>query len=537
MVGDVRVGTMVRIDLHGRRVGAWVIDVVDEPATDRPLKPLAKITGAGPTPDIVALTEWGAWRWAGRRQALLRAASPLRAFPEPRPVPVGRVADSGLSAEEVVEVVRIAPANDRLPLILQTVHDAPALIVTPTVGSAAALAGRLRQRGVAVALVPEDWRRAAAGEITVVGARAAAWAPAPDARTIVVLDEHDEALQEERAPTWHARDVCVERARRAGMRCVLVSPCPSLESVHLVRGRLDADERAERQGWAPIEPIDLRAEDPASGLLSRRTTALVRSDQIVLCVLNRTGRARLLACHACAAVARCSVCGAASVQYDSDELICLRCGELRPRVCLECFGTRLRTIRAGTARVRDELEALAGEPVGEVTARTDALPEGRVLVGTEALLRRVTRADVAIFLDFDQELLAPRFRATEQAMALLALASRAVGGRRRGGRVVVQTRMPDHEVLDAAGRGDPGLIVKPETQRRIDLGLPPFAALAAISGAAADTYVSALRTEVRSAADGTRLARAPDHRALCDALAAVSRPPGRMRIEVDPLRI
>jgi hypothetical protein len=37
--------------------------------------------------------------------------------------------------------------------------------------------------------------------------------------------------------------------------------------------------------------------------------------------------------------------------------------------------------------------------------------------------------------------------------------------------------------------------------------------------------------------DGGRwLIRAPDHRALCDALAAVPRPAGRLRIEVDPLR-
>ena len=53
----------------------------------------------------------------------------------------------------------------------------------------------------------------------------------PVVGAVVVLDEHDEALQEERAPTWHARDVAVERARRAGATCVLVSPVPTLEAV------------------------------------------------------------------------------------------------------------------------------------------------------------------------------------------------------------------------------------------------------------------------------------------------------------------
>ena len=43
-----------------------------------------------------------------------------------------------------------------------------------------------------------------------------------------------------------------------------------------------------------------------------------------------------------------------------------------------------------------------------------------MIVGTEAALHRVTETDVVAFLDFDQELLAPRYRASEEAFALLA---------------------------------------------------------------------------------------------------------------------
>jgi primosomal protein N' (replication factor Y) len=38
-------------------------------------------------------------------------------------------------------------------------------------------------------------------------------------------------------------------------------------------------------------------------------------------------------------------------------------------------------------------------------------------------------------------------------------------------------------------------------------------------------------------ADGTWLVRAPDHRTLADALARAPRPPGRLRVEVDPMRL
>jgi primosomal protein N' (replication factor Y) len=97
-------------------------------------------------------------------------------------------------------------------------------------------------------------------------------------------------------------------------------------------------------------------------------------------------------------------------------------------------------------------------------------------------------------------------------------------------------------VLDAAVRADPGRLVAVERERRRDLRLSPFAALALVSGAAAEAFVARLGTflsavEVQGPLDARYLLRAPDHRTLCDAIAAVDRPPGRLRIEVDPLRL
>jgi primosomal protein N' (replication factor Y) len=43
--------------------------------------------------------------------------------------------------------------------------------------------------------------------------------------------------------------------------------------------------------------------------------------------------------------------------------------------------------------------------------------------------------------------------------------------------------------------------------------------------------------ELLGPADGRWLVRAPDHRALCDALAGIERPPGRLRVAVDPPRV
>ena len=162
-------------------------------------------------------------------------------------------------------------------------------------------------------------------------------------------------------------------------------------------------------------------------------------------------------------------------------------------------------------------------------------------VGTEAVLHRLPQADVVAFLDLDTELLAPRYRAAEQAMALIVRGARLAGSRLGGGRVLLQTFLPDHEVVRAALLADPGRLVAPETARRQLLSLPPFGALAAVSGSGGQEFVDALRAvpglRVGGGPGDVSLVRAPSWDELGHALVATPRPKGsRLRIEVDPAR-
>jgi primosomal protein N' (replication factor Y) len=562
-VGDrVQVGDVVRIDLHGRRVGGWVVAVDVEPPQGRALRPLAKRSGLGPPADLIELAGWAAWRWAGRAASILRTASPPRVVArlpsaprQPAWVGVRTHADGAgpaigpLTAEALEQgrsILRLPPGADLTNVAVAAASLGPALVLCPSAVLADRVAARLRRDGLPVAQHPDGWATGAAGA-TVVGTRAAVWTPVGDLAAVVVLDEHDESHQQEQAPTWHARDVALERAARAGVPCVLTSPCPSLEALDC--GPLLVPERGrELAGWPVVEVVDRRSEEPGrAGLFSPALVRLVREPGRVLCVLNRTGRAQLLACNACAELARCDVCGS-SVEQPGDALRCRRCGATRPTVCLICGSNRFKNLRAGVSRVREELEALVGEPVAEVTASAgaDAAPHARIVVGTEAVLQRGMRADAVAFLDLDQEVLAPRYRAVEQAFALVARAARVVAGSgparggRAGGRLLLQTRLPEHEVVEAALHADPGRVAEAERARRSLLRFPPFAALAEVSGAAAPAFMDALgrpdAVDVAPVGEGRWLLRAPDHGTLCDALASTPRPPGRLRIEVDPLR-
>jgi primosomal protein N' (replication factor Y) len=204
----------------------------------------------------------------------------------------------------------------------------------------------------------------------------------------------------------------------------------------------------------------------------------------------------------------------------------------------------MRNLRAGVSRVREELEALVREPVADLTSESETVIGGtgtRIVIGTEAALHQIDEASVVAFLDFDQELLAPRYRASEEALALLVRAARLLGSRELGGRLLIQTRLPDHDVVQAALHADPSRLSRADAERREMLRLPPSRAIAAVSGVAAQSWIDALGSpsgvEVLGPADGRWLLRADDHQLLCDVIGAVPRPSGRLRIEVDPLRL
>ena len=553
-VPEIRVGTMVRIPLHGRRVGGWVTELDVEPPSGVTLASITKVTGWGPPPEVFDLAGWAAWRWAGRRATILRTASPpgaVRAVPDRRARVAGpargatdpefaAVIDEALSLP--VATVRLPPAMSALPILRVACERGPILVAAPTLPMVRAHARDLRRAGVPVAMLPDDWAMARSGWSSVLGSRAAAWAPIAAPGAIVVLDEHDEALAQEQAPTWHARDVLVERARRLGIPCVLVSPIPSLEAM-ACGPVLTLPRSTERAGWPTVTVIDRRGDAPGSGLFSERIVDVLRSDARVVCILNRKGRARLLACGSCGAIGSCERCASAVVQSDAGVLVCPRCAAERPVICTECGATSMRTIRAGVSRVREELEALVREPVADISAdggTRDA--HTRVVVGTEAALHVLARdaVDVVVFLDLDQELHAPQYRAAEQAMALLVRAARLVGGRDTG-RLVLQTRRPDHEVVRAIVAADPTIVSAAEATRRELLGFPPVRAMALVSGASAPVWIEALGSrpdvEVLGPDDGRWILRAGSHPVLCDAIASVPRPPGRLRIDVDPLRV
>ena len=493
---NVKVGSIVRVELQGRRVDAWVIDEVVRPGLIK-FKDVISLLSEGPSEEVVQLSQWAAQRFCGPVRAVLSSASPSLRIKKLGTRHSGAARKSGqrgvvAEAEELFDNQRggvlVWPAPRPLRPVLESgISRGRTLVVTPSVGFARTIAQALRREGLSVALMPDDWQRAAEGVDVVVGARSAVWASIPELKSIIVLDEHDERLQDERSPTWHSRDVAIERARALGIPCLLVSPLPTVSATHWAGSQAVRFVEPASGDWPSIEVVDPYSdlgdeEKPQFGLLSSRLIEVLRDkSKTVVCILNTKGRSRLLSCKACKAIIRCEKCDAAVIQNEEGILECNRCGAHRPATCQSCSSNALALLRKGVAKMRDEIEKAALRQVVELSAETTVAANAASLVyiGTEAALHRVSSADVVVFLDFDNELFAPTYRAGEQAWTLLIHATRLLKGSCKA-LIVLQSQDASNTQYADFVLPDPQSLIEREQKKRKVMQLPPYAAMARV---------------------------------------------------------
>ena len=350
----------------------------------------------------------------------------------------------------------------------------------------------------------------------VVGPRSAVFAPLENLGLVVVDEEHEASYKQfDPAPRYHARDVAVMRAHRAGAVCVLGSATPSLETVANVRAgkyvRLPMPERVPVGGRAPaplpeVRVVDLTREReirrlrgalsfPLREAISER---LARGEQTIL-LQNRRGYAPVLQCEDCGHTPMCRDCAVSlTVHKPTRNLRCHTCGraERLPRECPSCGSPDLRQLGAGTQRVEEELadvfpEARVLRMDLDTTTRRgahrkllDAFGRGEadILLGTQMVAKgldfpRVTLVGV---VEADTGMLLPDFRAAERAFQLMAQVAGRAGRHDLPGEVLLQTRNPDHPAIRFALAHDVAGFAAHEMAERQMLHYPPFARLVGV---------------------------------------------------------
>lgn len=397
------------------------------------------------------------------------------------------------------------------------------LFLAPEIGLTPQLIDRLRSRFAAAIGVlhsqrsdgerADVWRAAQAGDADiVVGTRSAIFTPMRCLGLVVVDEEHDGSYKQADGLRYHARDVALKRAQDATCPILLGSATPALETLHNAhQGRythIRLSERATGAHMPPIKLIDVRSRPLDGGLsdplLARIAPHLEAGNQVML-FINRRGFAPALACHDCGWIAPCERCDAPlTVHRGGAQLLCHHCGaaDSAPAQCPSCGSRSLLSLGAGTQRVAGALRSRFPDVAvarfdrdsmarkGRLEAQLADVANGttQLLVGTQMLAKghdfaRLTCVGV---LDVDGGLFSADFRAAEHMAQVVTQVAGRAGRGELPGEVWLQTRNPDHPLLQRLLGGGYAGFCRAALADREATALPPFGYLALLRAEAHD---------------------------------------------------
>ncbi|HEY8430825.1 MAG TPA: primosomal protein N', partial [Sandaracinaceae bacterium] len=402
-----------------------------------------------------------------------------------------------------------------------------ALLLVPEIALTPQLVGRFRARfgdGIAVlhsGLTDKQryaaWRALRRGEVRLaIGARSALFAPVPDLGVIVVDEEHDPSFKQEEGFRYHARDLAILRAHRAGALCILGSATPSLESYTRARegriGLLELPSRATSHALPSVEIVDLRRHGAGptghpliTGPLHRALERCLGEGGQAILFLNRRGFSPTLRCGACGELVQCPACSVTLTEHRrAGVLRCHYCDYATPVTtqCPACKRHALEPLGLGTEKLEDALAA-AFAPAKVARLDRDTAVGGAAI---EAVLDRVRRREIDILVGTqmvtkghdlpgvtlvgvvlaDQSLAFPDFRAAERTFQLLSQVAGRAGRGDRPGEVVLQTFRPEEPAIAFARSHDYAAFYRRELESRREHGYPPFGRLVAVRVDAGD---------------------------------------------------
>jgi primosomal protein N' (replication factor Y) len=539
----VRAGSRVRVRFAGRLVDAFVLERRDSTDHEGTLAFVERAVGEPVlTAETTQLFRAVADRYAGTFVDVVRLGVPPRharaesaqsadsAGHLPAPPAAGPAADSHWgryrAGEAFLSAVRAGrparavwsalPSEAWAARLAEAAHAAlsggrGAVIVVPDLRDLARLdaaMGDLLGAGRHVALSADlgpaeryrRWLAVRRGDVrAVIGTRAAAFAPVADVGLLAIWDDGDDLYAEQRAPYPNARDVLVLRSSLRGAALLVGGFARTAEAALLAESgwahEIVADRPAIRAAAARIVAAgdDVEQERDPGAVAARLPSVALRAahdalqaDRPVLVQVPRRGYVPSLACARDRTPARCATCGGPLAASSGHAIAACRwCGRLAGEwACPVCGGRRMRAVIVGSARTAEELgRAFPGVPVrtsGGESVLIDVAARASVVVATPGAEPVVDGGyGAALLLDGWALLARPDLRAAEETLRRWMNAAELVAP---GGRVVVgaDASVP---AVQALIRWDPAGFAARELAERRELGFPPAARMASLTGA------------------------------------------------------
>ena len=355
----------------------------------------------------------------------------------------------------------------------------------------------------------DSWKMIQKGEVNiVVGARSAVFAPVQNLKLIILDEEHDASYKADTLLRYSARDVARYRARKAGIKLLLGSATPSIETFYAAKlgyiRLLTLKNRAVSGAVLPkVEIVDMQKELEGNNrsMFSRKLytamkEALSRGEQVML-LLNRRGFSQNVYCTSCRSMIRCPECDVPMTLHTKTMgrhklLICHYCGKVipQPDTCPYCSSEYLAIRGDGVQKLEDWAEQdFPGARVLRMDQDTTSYRgahekiltafknhEADILVGTQMIAKGhdFPKVSVVGILGADSVLWQSDYRARERAFQLLAQISGRAGRGDVPGRVFIQTLCPDSEIYTYAASQDYEKFFDPSERPMATLKVSPL---------------------------------------------------------------
>lgn len=369
----------------------------------------------------------------------------------------------------------------------------------------------------------DTWDLARLGKARVIiGTRSAIFTPFKKLGLIVVDEEHDPSYKQQDGFKYSARDLAVKRAQLSHIPIILGSATPSLESLYNVRRdryqHLRLTQRAGAGQLPRLEVIDVRATPLTDGLSAPMMAGIretLHAQRQVILFQNRRGYSPTLMCYDCGWMAECPQCDVRmTVHRHPVRLHCHHCDHQSafPPRCPSCQSAQLAPVGTGTERLEYALgEAFPDIAIHRMDRDTisstkklhqflEAVNRGDpcIIVGTQMIAKGHDFKQVSMvgIVDADGMFFSADFRAMERGAQLLMQVAGRAGRNDDRGRVLIQTRQPEHDLFAAIAKGDYQAIANAELDARETCELPPFSKMVSLRAEApqADRAQSRLET-------------------------------------------
>jgi len=449
------------------------------------------------TPQLLTLLEWASGYYLSEEGTVLKSMVPSFIFKKKKRIQLQERSSSAFSLKPLTHtsysatlVMEDILKTDRLSRLLQEFGAFGVIIIVPSIEMAETVRdillprykerlilyhSKLGQKGLEknyMALLnasPQD------GPI-VIGTRSALFLPFRPAG-IIVLDESSPYYKQEESPYLNTRDVAVMRAYLENIPIYLCSEVPSIESFYNAKiGKyrlIESEGRVKNNRHIIINRIRkgpfTREVNILSERLIKEINDLLKKNQRVLLLLPRTGYS-IIYCRDCGKVLRCE-CEGVLVYYRNQKILRCRVCENQievPFLCPYCNSSGLEHRSIGIERVKEILSDIRGE-------KSEMEGQDSIMIALSSKKRPSGDLfSLAVMLDADIILNMPDYRAAEKLFQEVFLLRDQV---KPGGQIIVQTRVPEHEIFKYIRNLDyKGFAISELRLRRLHR-LPPYGRL------------------------------------------------------------